>query len=48
MKKQYGKGKGEQVFYASRNKGTIEGVDPESKGGPPTKPKRGGRKAKGK
>ena len=23
MKKQYGKKKGEQVFYASKNKGTI-------------------------
>lgn len=27
MKEQYGEEKGEQVFYASRNKGTIEGVD---------------------
>jgi hypothetical protein len=31
MKKEYGAKKGEQVFYASRNKGTITGVDPESK-----------------
>lgn len=30
MTKQYGAKKGEQVFYASRNKGTITGVDPES------------------
>lgn len=30
MKKQYGEKKGEGVFYASRNKGTIKGVDPES------------------
>lgn len=27
MTKQYGKKKGERVFYASRNKGTITGVD---------------------
>ena len=27
MKHQYGAGKGESVFYASRNKGTISGVD---------------------
>jgi hypothetical protein len=26
MEKQYGKEKGEQVFYASANKGTIKGV----------------------
>lgn len=26
MKKQYGKKKGERVFYASENKGTIKGV----------------------
>lgn len=26
MKKEYGKEKGEGVFYASRNKGTISGV----------------------
>jgi hypothetical protein len=32
MKGQYGDDKGEQVFYASRNKGTISGVDPESGG----------------
>jgi hypothetical protein len=30
MKKQYGSKKAEKVFYASRNKGTISGVDPES------------------
>ena len=27
MKKQYGKKKGEQVFYASKNKGKIKRVD---------------------
>ena len=27
MAKQYGEKKGESVFYASRNKGTITGVD---------------------
>ena len=27
MKKQYGKKRGEQVFYASKNKGTIKGVE---------------------
>jgi len=26
MKKQYGKKKGEQVFYATKNKGKIKGV----------------------
>lgn len=30
MKHEYGDKKGERVFYASRNKGTIKGVDPES------------------
>ena len=27
MKKQYGSDKGESVFYASRNKGVITGVE---------------------
>lgn len=27
MKREYGEEKGEKVFYASRNKGTIKGVD---------------------
>lgn len=27
MTKEYGSKKGEQVFYASRNKGTIKGVE---------------------
>ncbi len=27
MKKEYGSDKGERVFYASRNKGTIKGVE---------------------
>jgi len=27
MKKQYGKKRGEQVFYASKNKGKIKGVE---------------------
>lgn len=31
MKKKYGKKKGEEVFYASKQKGTIKGV--EKKGG---------------
>ena len=32
MKGQYGKKEGEKVFYASRNKGTIKGVERASKG----------------
>ena len=31
MKKKYGAKKGEQVFYASANKGTITGVHGKSK-----------------
>lgn len=31
MRKRYGKEKGERVFYASKNKGTITGVDEETK-----------------
>jgi hypothetical protein len=27
MQKEYGEKKGEDVFYASKNKGTISGVD---------------------
>lgn len=27
MEEQYGKEKGEEVFYASKNKGTISGVE---------------------
>jgi len=27
MRKQYGKKKGDRVFYASRNKGRIKGVE---------------------
>jgi hypothetical protein len=27
MKKQYGKKKGEKIFYASKNKGVIKGVE---------------------
>lgn len=30
MEKEYGPKKGEEVFYASKNKGTISGVDAES------------------
>ncbi len=30
MKKEYGKKKGEQVFYASKNKGTIMKVEKKS------------------
>ena len=33
MKQEYGEKKGERVFYASRNKGKISGVDPESSRG---------------
>lgn len=31
MKAQYGADKGERVFYASKNKGTISGVDKGSR-----------------
>ena len=31
MKKQYGKKKGETVFYASRNKGVIKGIEKTKK-----------------
>lgn len=31
MEKEYGEEKGEQVFYASRNKGVIKGVEGKSK-----------------
>jgi|TARA_Y100000004_G_C8707961_1_gene324608 hypothetical protein len=31
MKKQYGKKKAEAVFYASKNKGKIKGVDKKRK-----------------
>ena len=27
MRKQYGKNRGETIFYASKNKGTIKGVE---------------------
>ena len=30
MAKEYGEKKGEQVFYASKNKGTIKGVEKRS------------------
>jgi hypothetical protein len=30
MEKQYGTEKGKQVFYASKNKGTISGVDADA------------------
>lgn len=33
MQKEYGDKKGKSVFFASRNKGTITGVDPESQHG---------------
>lgn len=36
MKKEYGEN-AEKVFYASRNKGTITGVDPESRKKKPKK-----------
>ena len=31
MEKEYGKEKGERVFYASENKGTIKGVTKKGK-----------------
>jgi len=31
MEKEYGKKKGEQIFYASRNKGTIKGVEKKTR-----------------
>ena len=31
MKKSYGKKRGEQIFYASKNKGKIKGVDTKRK-----------------
>lgn len=31
MTKEYGNKKGEKVFYASRNKGVIKGVDKKKK-----------------
>jgi hypothetical protein len=31
MDKEYGSKKGKQVFYASKNKGTIKGVDKKKK-----------------
>ena len=31
MKKEYGTKKGKQVFYASKNKGKIKGVDKKRK-----------------
>jgi len=33
MKEQYGPERGEEVFYASRNKGAIEGVEKFARGG---------------
>ena len=32
MKKKYGKKKGETVYYASKNKGVIKGVEKGKKG----------------
>lgn len=32
MKEQYGAEKGERVFHASKNKGTIKGVEKKRKG----------------
>ena len=42
MKKQYGKKKAEEVFYASKNKGVIKGVDKKRK----TKSKKSSKNAK--
>jgi len=33
MQEQYGKDKGEQVFYASQNKGTIKGTEKKPRRG---------------
>ena len=33
MEKQYGKAKGDRVFYASENKGTVKGVKKHGKKG---------------
>lgn len=43
MKDQYGPEKGESVFYASRNKGTITGVDKGSRKKSGKKFSKGGR-----
>jgi hypothetical protein len=40
MEKGYGKKKGEKVFYASQNKGTIEGTHKEKKDGEKRKRKK--------
>lgn len=40
MKREYGAKAGERVFYASRNKGTITGVDRSRKAPKATKPGR--------
>lgn len=32
MKDEYGKEKGEKIFYASKNKGKIKGVEGKKKG----------------
>lgn len=32
MEKEYGEKKGKSVFYASKNKGTIKGVEGKKKG----------------
>jgi len=31
MEKEYGRKKGEQIFYASKNKGTIKGVEKKTR-----------------
>ena len=31
MKKSYGKKRGEQIFYATKNKGKVKGVDTKRK-----------------
>lgn len=40
MVKEYGKERGERVFYASENKGTIKGVAKKGVRGPDQKPRR--------
>ena len=46
MKKQYGEKKGEQVFYASANKGTVKGVAKRKKFAPGGSVGKAGKSAK--
>lgn len=44
MQTEYGTKKGESVFYASKNKGTIKGVEPTSTSLKPKRVRRGKRR----